>query len=108
MHGDVDEDGNDEDRNVNMVTIMTMARVAITMATIERTMTMEKKMIMMKTWKWQTGLSSPVTVLVSLVVVVRLVRKIVMGFVFEQRPMKKIKKDDPVIESSLEVLKFVP
>ena len=95
MHGDGDEDGNDEDRNANMVTtIMTMARVAITMATIERTVTMEKKMIMMKTWKWQTGLSSPVTVLVSLVVVVvvRLVRKMVMGFVFEQRPMKKMKK----------------
>ena len=83
MHGDVDEDGNDEDRNANMVTtIMTMARVAITMATIERTVAMEMKMSMMKTWKWQTGLSSPVTVLVSLVVVVvRLVRKMVMGFV---------------------------
>ena len=95
MHGDVDEDGNDEDRNANMVTtIMTMARVAITMATMERTVAMEMKMILMKTWKWQTGLSSPVTVLVSLVVVVvvRLVRKMVMGFVFEQRPMKKMKK----------------
>ena len=94
MHGDVDEDGNDEVRNVNMVTIMTMTRVAITMATMERTVAMEMKMIMMKTWKWQTGLSSPVTVLVSLVVVVvvRLVRKMVIGFVFEQRPMKKMKK----------------
>ena len=94
MHGDVDEDGNDEDRNANMVTtIMTMARVAITMATMERTVAMEMKMILMKTWKWQTGLSSPVTVLVSLVVVVvRLVRKMVMGFVFEQGPMKKMKK----------------
>ena len=93
MHGDGDEDGNDEDRNANMVTtIMTMARVAITMATMERTVAMEMKMTMMKTWKWQTGLSSPVTVLVSLVVVVRLVRKMVMGFVFEQRPMKKMKK----------------
>ena len=92
MHGDVDEDGNDEDRNANMATTMTMARVAITMATMERTVAMEMKMILMKTWKWQTGLSSPVTVLVSLVVVVRLVRKMVMGFVFEQRPMKKMKK----------------
>ena len=97
MHGDVDEDCNNEDRHANMATTMTMARVAITMATMERTVAMEMKMIMMKTWKWQTGLSSPVTVLVSLVVVVvvvvvRLVRKMVMGFVFEQRPMKKMKQ----------------
>ena len=45
MHGDGDEDGNDEDRNANMVTTMTMARVAITMATMERTVAMEMKMI---------------------------------------------------------------